>query len=253
VNPRIIVLEGATNCRDLGDIRTADGRYLRCGLLYRSDSLAELTEADFERLEALGLHTVCDLRHESERIHKPNRLPAGTQIRQHSIGFLPRGAKELIPSLGPHSDEMAVHSALAGYYRRFPLDHASDYARMFDALLEPDALPALIHCTSGKDRTGFGIALILMALGVSREDIVADYLLSNLAPRDLRFMVPEGVPESALSALMKVRADYLEASFAAIDEHWSNEQCFLREALGLSDGVITQLRELMLSDAATVR
>nr|WP_211160058.1 tyrosine-protein phosphatase [Aromatoleum aromaticum] len=246
VNPRIIALQGASNCRDLGDIRAADGRHLRRGLLYRSDSLAELTEADCERLEAIGLRTACDLRHESERILKPNRLPAGMQIRQHAIGFFPRGAKELIPSLGLHSDEMAVHSALTGYYRRFPLDHANDYARMFDAILEPDALPALIHCTSGKDRTGFGVALILMALGVSREDIVADYLLSNLAPRNLRFMVPKGVPESALSALMKVRADYLEASFAAIDEHWSSEQDFLQQAIGLTDRAISQLGDLML-------
>ncbi|MBD5801556.1 Tyrosine-protein phosphatase precursor [Azoarcus sp. Aa7] len=246
MNPRIVALQGASNCRDLGDIRSTDGRCLRRGLLYRSDSLAELTEADFEQLETIGLRTICDLRHESERVRRPNRLPAGMQIRQHAIGFFPRGAKNLIPSLGPHSDEMAVHSALTGYYRNFPLDHASDYARMFQALLEPDALPALIHCTSGKDRTGFGIALILMVLGVSRKDIVADYLLSNLAPRDLRFMVPKGVPDAALSALMKVRADYLEASFAAIDEHWSDEQAFLREAIGLSDSMIKQFRDLML-------
>ena len=246
MNPRVIALQGATNCRDLGDIRTTDGRVVRRGLLFRSDALAELTEADFERLEAIGLRTVCDLRHESERIRKPNRLPPGMEIRQHAIGFFPRGAKELIPSLGPHSDEMTVHSALTGYYRHFPLDHASDYARMFEAILEPDALPALVHCTSGKDRTGFGIALILMALGVSREDIVADYLLSNLAPRDLRFMFPKGVPESALSALMKVRADYLEASFAAIDEHWSSEQHFLHDAVGLSDDAINRFRDLML-------
>ncbi|BAL27229.1 tyrosine-protein phosphatase [Azoarcus sp. KH32C] len=246
MNPRVIALQGATNCRDLGDIRTADGRVIRRGLLFRSDSLAELIGDDFERLEALGLRTICDLRHESERIRKPNRLPADTQIRQHAIGFFPRGAKELIPSLGPHSDEMTVHSALAGYYRNFPLDHSSDYARMFEALLAPDAMPALIHCTSGKDRTGFGIALILMALGVSREDIVADYLLSNLAPRDLRYMVPKGVPDAALSALMKVRADYLEASFAAIDEHWSSEQDFLHDAVGLSERAIRRLRDLLL-------
>jgi protein-tyrosine phosphatase len=246
VNPRIVALQGASNCRDLGGILTADGRQLRRGLLYRSDSLAELTEGDCERLEAIGLRTVCDLRHESERVRKPNRLPAGMPIRQHAIGFFPRGARELIPSLGPHSDEMAVHSALTGYYRCFPLDHANDYARMFDAILQPDALPALIHCTSGKDRTGFGIALILMTLGVSREDIVADYLLSNLAPKDLRFLVPRGIPEPALSALMKVRADYLEASFAAIDEHWTSEQRFLHDAVGLSEDAINRFRDLML-------
>lgn len=243
---RPLALEGASNCRDLGGIPTVDGRRLRRGLLFRSDSLAELTDADFTQLAAIGLRTVCDLRHESERVRKPNRLPDGMAIRQHAIGFFPTGAENLIPSLGPHSDELAVHSTLAGYYRRFPLDNAGNYSRMFDALLEPDALPALIHCTSGKDRTGFGIALILMALGVSREDIVADYLLSNLAPRDLRFMVPTGVPDAALSALMKVRADYLEASFAAIDEHWPDEQCFLEQALDLDEAAIRRLRELML-------
>lgn len=244
--PTRFTLQGASNFRDLGGIPAADGRRLRHGLLYRSDSLAELTEDDLERIAAIGLRTICDLRHESERNVKPNRLPAGHGIRQLAIGFLPRGAHDLFERLGPDTDELAVINTLNGYYRCFPLDHAGNYGRMFGALLAEDGLPLLIHCTSGKDRTGFGIALVLMALGVSRENIVADYLLSNRAPRDLRFMVSGDVPADALQALMQVREEYLQASFAAIDAHWPSPSAFLEAAIGVSHTDQSRLREQML-------
>jgi len=245
-DPTSFALQGARNFRDLGGIPATGGRRLRRGLLYRSDSLADLTADDLAHIAALDLRTICDLRHDSERALKPNRLPAGHRIRELAIGFLPRGAHDLLEGLGPDTDELAVIGALSGYYRRFPLDHADNYHHLFGALLADDGLPLLIHCTSGKDRTGFGVALVLMALGVSREDIVADYLLSNRAPRDLRFMVSGDVPAAALQALMRVREDYLQASFAAIDAHWPSPSAFLEAAIGLSDSDQARLRERML-------
>ncbi|TVO63572.1 tyrosine-protein phosphatase [Denitromonas ohlonensis] len=239
-------LEGASNFRDLGGLHTEDGQRIRHGVLFRSDSLADLTIEGLATLERLELKTICDLRDRSERLSHPNRLPANAVIHQPDIGFLPQGAHDLIAGLGRTTPAQTVHLALSNYYRRFPTEHASNFSGMFDALLAPGALPALIHCTSGKDRTGFAIALVLSALGVSRELIRADYLRSNMAPRNLAFMVPGGVPPSTLEALMKVRADYLEASFATIEAHWLSVDTFLEQAIGLDRQRRIRLRTQVL-------
>lgn len=237
---------GAPNFRDLGGLRTTDGRQVRAGRLFRSDSLADLTPDDLVLFATLGVRSIVDLRDPQERHRKPNRLPAAAAVRQHTIGFLPPGAHHLLRSLGPESTVETVHRTLIEYYKAFALTHATNYARMFDALLEADALPALIHCTSGKDRTGFGVALILSALGVPREQIVADYLRSNHAPRDIRFMLPADIPEDTANALMSVRSDYLDAAFDAIAARWTGMGKFLADALGLGHERREQLRSRLL-------
>lgn len=237
---------GAPNFRDLGGLRTADGRRIRPGRLFRSDSLADLTAEDLPRFATLGVRTIIDLRDEHERSRKPNRLPDHATVRQHTIGFLPIGGHQLLSSLGPQSTADTVHRALADYYRRFALEHAANYARMFDVLLDTDALPALIHCTSGKDRTGFGVALLLSALGVSRDDIFSDYLDSNRAPRDIRFMLRADVPAETAAALMRVRREYLDAAFDTIATHWTDTERFLAETLGLHPARRTRLQSLLL-------
>jgi len=225
--------QGAPNFRDLGGLRTADGRRIRAGHLFRSDSLAELSSDDLGLFATLGVRSIIDLRDERERGTKPNRIPECSGARQHAIGFLPIGAHRLLSSLGPTSTADAVHRALIDYYVQFALTHAPHYARMFEILLEADALPALVHCTSGKDRTGFGVALLLSALGVTRDEILADYLRSNHAPRDLRFMLRADVPRGTVEALMGVRREYLDAAFEAISARWSGMDRFLADAIGL--------------------
>lgn len=225
--------QGAPNFRDLGGLCTADGRSIRAGRLFRSDSLAELTSDDLSLFATLGVRSIIDLRDERERGTKPNRLPERSGVRQHVIGFLPIGAHGLLSSLGPESTAETVHRALTEYYVQFALTHAPHYARMFEILLEADALPTLVHCTSGKDRTGFGVALLLSALGVARDEIFVDYLRSNHAPRDIRFMLRTDASPQTVKALMGVRSEYLDAAFEAISVHWSGMDRFLAEAIGL--------------------
>lgn len=237
---------GAPNFRDLGGLATADGHRIRPGLLFRSDSLADLTSDDLALFATLGVRSIIDLRDKQERNRKPNRLPDHVNIRQHAIGFLPMGAHGHLSSLGPESTADTVHRMLADFYEQFALAHTPSYMRMFEALLDVDALPAIIHCTSGKDRTGFGVALLLTALGVGRNEILADYLQSNYAPRDIRFMLRDDIPDATVRALMSVRSDYLDTAFEAIAELWSSTERFLIEALGLSTERQMQLRTLLL-------
>ncbi|MFC1433215.1 tyrosine-protein phosphatase [Streptacidiphilus sp. N1-3] len=182
---RLIHIPGVRNLRDAGGFATADGGSIGLGLLYRSASLHELSPDGAARLAALGLRTVVDLRSAEEAVYWPNQ--------RHGLDF------ELVslPTLPPFDPAAAEAAAPTGNP-----DTAADtpagegdgmedmYSFMADTagppivacirrLIAPGALPALVHCAVGKDRTGVTIAVILSALGVDTADIAADYALSN--------------------------------------------------------------------------
>lgn len=242
---RRLTLSGAVNCRDLGGYVTADGRRVRWGQLYRSDSLAELNDDDLQRLAATGLRTVCDLRGESERLHKPNR-PLSPAATLHEIGFMPHRGDELLARTREGRISLAeIEAEVREVYRRFVVDQAAAYARLL-SLIEAPALPLLFHCTSGRDRTGFGAAVLLRALGVPRETVVEDYVLSNDYRRDLSFQLGSGVDPAVLRVLTQAHPDYLATAFRAIDEHWGSDEAYLREALGVTAHRQHQMQALLL-------
>lgn len=242
---RRVPLEGAVNFRDLGGYRTSDGRRVKWRHLYRSDSLADLTEADVPCVAALGLRTLMDLRHQSERERKPNRPLPGPLPETHAIGFLPHRNRELFQAIS--SGEMGVDLLdewCREAYRRFLPEPT--FAQVLDRLLAPAALPALIHCTSGKDRTGYASAVVLMALDVPRQTIVEDFLLTNRHRRDIRYLVSPDADPAVVHAMSGVRAEYLEACFDAIDAEWGSTERYLAGALGLDAERRRHLQHLLL-------
>lgn len=243
---RRLPLQGAVNCRDLGGYLATDGRSLRWGLLYRSDSLAELTHTDLAQLASLGLRTVCDLRGEPERLHKPSRpLHAGTTM--HTIGFMPHQGDELLADTREGRigiDE--IERRVCEIYRRFVTGQTDTYAHLL-RLLTRERLPLLFHCTSGRDRTGFASAVVLMALGVPRATIAEDYALSNRYRRDLTFQIGAAVSAEVMATLTQAHPDYLAAAFAAIDQHYGGDTDYLRTALDLSAAQQQQLQDLLLA------
>jgi protein-tyrosine phosphatase len=104
----------------------------------------------------------------------------------------------------------------------------------------------LIHCTSGRDRTGFASAVLLMAMGVPRATIAEDYALSNQYRRDLTFQIGGSVQAEVMATLTNAHSDYLAASFQAIDEGWGSDAAYLRAALGLSEERRNRLQEKLL-------
>lgn len=244
---RRVQFAGAINFRDLGGYRTADGRQVAWRRLYRSDSLADLTDADLAVLEGLRLHSICDFRLDSERKHKPNRLPDQHGMKLHSIPFAPQGTLDMWRALNQNQlDAAEVEERMLQHYRAFALEHTREYRQMFDLLLADDALPLLIHCASGKDRTGFGAALILTALGVPRETVVDDYRLSDKYRRDLPHILRPDLDPAVRAALLQAHPSYLAAAFDTIEATWGTEDEFLRKAIGLSDRERERLRELLL-------
>jgi len=216
--------------------------------LYRSDSLADLTNADLEVLSEIGLRSICDLRHESERVKKPDRLPSGSLASLHHIGFFPHRAESLFKRLADRDISAAeVENFLRDAYQAFPIAQRANYRGMLDMLVSDGALPALIHCTSGKDRTGFGIAAVLMALGVPRDVIVADYLLTNEYRRDLAFMIGDGVDPAVQNALKQAHPSYLAAAFDTIDRRWGSDAAYIERGLGFGSEAQDRLRSLLLA------
>jgi protein-tyrosine phosphatase len=228
---RYIHLDGAANFRDVGGYFTADGRRVAWGRLFRSDSLADLSDNDLKRIGTLRLRTVFDLRHENERQHKPDRLPTGPVLRFSAHGPQPEGVFKDINSGRIGAREL--ESRILDVYKLFATEYAEAFRAVIDAMLELDSFPAVIHCTSGKDRTGFAIAIILRALGVRRETITHDYMLSNNSRRNLSFLLAPDVDPEVVAVLTGVNANFLEAAFETVEETWGSEETFLAEALGI--------------------
>ncbi len=243
---RRLDLEGAVNFRDLGGYPVAGGRRTRWGVLWRSDSLADLTAADFLRVARLGLRTLIDFRLPIERARKPNRLPPEAGIETVELGFMPEGALELLRTVfRGAADAAAIEAASLRHYRAFPLAHTREYGAMFEHIERAAGRPVLIHCTSGKDRTGFGAALILLALGAERETIMADYLLTNQYRRDVGFLFPPGTPEAIVHQLTSAPQKYLEAALDVIAATHGSAEAYLEAAYGLGPERRARLRAVL--------
>jgi protein-tyrosine phosphatase len=171
---RHIEFERLHNFRDLGGYRTADGRTVRWGRLYRSDSLAKLAGADWERFLGLGIGTVIDLRYPWE-IASRGRVPeSGTFAYANlSIEHRPYDQAEIDPALDPWR-------YLADRYAEVALDGAAELRTALELIAAGDR-PQVFHCASGKDRTGLLAALVLLLLGVPQDTVVEDFALTELA------------------------------------------------------------------------
>jgi protein-tyrosine phosphatase len=247
---RRLPLQGVVNFRDLGGYLTADGRAVRWGQVFRSDALTDLTDSDLVVLRELGLRTVCDLRSEAERAHMPNRNLLGLEPAVHRIGFMPyRGAELLADAKAGRVSPVEIEDRVRQIYRRFVVDQTGNYSQLL-AVLEAATLPLLIHCTSGRDRTGFASAVILMALGATRTTITEDYLMSNQYRRDLTDHIGGPVDVEVMTALTNAAPQYLAAAFEAIDDYWGSDTAYLREGLGVSSDRQCRLQERLLERPA---
>jgi len=261
---RHVPLEGAVNVRDIGGYRSAYGREVIRGRLFRGDSLSQLTRNDTERLGQLGLRTVIDFRTPGEiLLAGPDRLPYGVELAQLPVSGGDLGSIYEVIASGDHDRQRwklgngRAASFMVEMSRAFVADERQREA--FGAALRlmcaAEKLPLLYHCTGGKDRTGWMTAIVLTALGVPRELVLRDYLLSNDFHRTgytkLRLdLIKTGIvgdPE-LLRPILELSPTYLGAAFEEADRRYSSFEEYLTRGLGVSDVMLAGLRRTLLGD-----
>ncbi|MCA6121508.1 tyrosine-protein phosphatase [Bradyrhizobium sp. WSM 1704] len=226
---RHLNLAGASNFRDLGGYRTQDGRTVRWRQIFRSNHLAHLTEQDVAVVRALGIKSAFDFRGVAERAEA---LCGMSDVTVHSLPVEPTvvAALRAIAATRDLSKDDAVE-VMRDSYRGYVRDNTERYRTLFAHLLE-DRAPLVIHCTAGKDRTGFACALILHALGVPTEVIAEDYMLTNqFYKRDPAHSTD--LPDEVKQVLGTVQAAFLNAAFEAIDAEYGSLDRYFRDGLGL--------------------
>ncbi len=263
---RHVALDGAVNVRDIGGYRSVGGPEVFRGRLFRGDSLSQLTSSDTERLDRLGLRTVIDFRTPGEvLLGGDDRLPFAVEYAHLPVSGGDLGSiYELIAS-GDHERQRRelgggrAASFMVEMNRGFVADarQREAFGAALRLLCSPGRLPLLYHCTGGKDRAGWMTAIVLTALGVPRELVLRDYLLSNDFHRTgyakLRLdLVKTGIvtdPE-LVRPVLELSATYLGAAFEEADRQYGSFGRFLGYGLEVSEVMLAGLRRALLGDRA---
>lgn len=265
---RHIRLEGSSNLRDIGGYPTADGMRVKWGRVFRSGSLWGLTAADWQWMDAQGFAVLCDLRSDAERELAPTiwqgRSPPPRTVDRNYDGTIlfDRGEGRLADNVG------AIESQL---YLKFATLLAPSIRGFFQALQEGEA-PAVVHCTAGQDRTGLAVSLLLGALGVDRETIYADYLLSPQLRRPDRELDRNALASRAdsnavaayySSIVARLGPDafapkplihangkpLVDLALTAIEKEWGSVENYVEAELGMGQDQLVRLRTHLLEPA----
>jgi protein-tyrosine phosphatase len=255
-NERRVPLLGAFNFRDAGGYATSSGQSVRCGLVFRSDQMSTLADRDLETIRALGISRVHDFRLESERERQPSR---------HGLGWDP-SVSVLSTSDSQGIDVTVIDIVREALSGQRPLPEPSFwedayesvlnagrpmFVSMLQSLAAEGGLPGLYHCTGGKDRTGMASMLLHRLLGVSDEDIIDDFLATNLYRTSVRLaslregFVKVGINPIAAIPIVGVTRSGIVRALTILDETYGGVESYL-EGGGMDPGTFTRLRSLLL-------
>jgi protein-tyrosine phosphatase len=263
------ILEGAPNARDLGGMRTLDGGVFRPSRVIRSGPISKITDADAAYLEEHGLRTVIDLRTEQEKYGRLDVILDGVSyidcpiIESRAIGItheLPRDddglAQYYVVAAADINARGGGRALMRKMYEGFITNPyaVEHYRQFFDFLLQNEEGCVLYHCTMGKDRVGCATAMLLTALGVSREDIVEDYMYTKtrldgksqeMLARCRKFTSDEAILDT-IYQMDTVDESYIGAVFSAMEAQCGTAEKYVREALGVTPEKRDRLKKLYL-------
>ncbi|WP_239253854.1 tyrosine-protein phosphatase [Listeria ilorinensis] len=253
-----IKLEGAVNVRDLGGYQTADGKTIKPHKLIRSAEMYKMTGNDIKKLtNTYDLKKVVDFRTDSEVEKKPDPPITGVE-NIHDPIMRDTGVSTSTEDFMTNLMKMDnPESYLVEANKSFINDEFSrnGYKEFFQQLLNNEDGAVLWHCTAGKDRAGFGTALVLSALGVDRETVMNDYMLSNKYRADENQKSLDEVAKATsnnqkavdgMKAMMDVREVYLNAAFDEMDAKYGSTEGYLKDGLGLTQTDIDKLKKMYL-------
>jgi protein-tyrosine phosphatase len=251
-------LEGAPNFRDIGGYSTGDGRHVRWNRVYRSSELSKLTPADAEKVKFLNIVSVVDLRTNEERARARTvwlQPPNDTyESPKESLDLL------MHTTLANAQTTEGARSGMIAMYRGMPDEYKAEYSAMFHRIAA-GTMPILVHCTAGKDRTGVAIGLLLTAVGVPRDEVLANYVLTEklVQPPDSNARQPAPVggaaqaktllaqlPAESRIVLLRADPDYLSAALDSVNREYGSVDAYIRRALGLSSTELRKLRAALL-------
>jgi protein-tyrosine phosphatase len=271
---RVIHLKGTSNTRDLGGYQTSDGRTLRWRQIIRSENLSRLTADDFKQLEEMGLKTVIDLRNNREHDQDPTVWQGDhpPQIFHFPIGDSKNDwftAQRALMKRNRFTEAQAL-AHMENAYRMIAEEGESGFRQMMALVLDESNWPILIHCTAGKDRAGVAAMLILEAVGVNRETIMEDFMLTNEVSRveekskavakarqtysgapGGRTGSGQGPTPEAWFTILGVKPEMLEAYYARVDEQYGSMSDFMTE-IGVDQEARRALLATLTADSALV-
>ena len=246
IKQRKLDMQGAPNFRDFGGYSNASGQNVKWGYLYRSGQLSALSEVDVALVDSLGLDLVFDFRRTEEQELEPSRLPRDSAHRVLSMPITPGNNADFFEH--SDTDQRVMFEFMVGINRDFAEAQTATYSRMFREILETEGARLLVHCAAGKDRTGFAAAIILLALGVSRDVVMGDYMLTadffspHLEMDRLRAKYELELEAEAILPMLEVHEDYLAAALASIDAQYASVEEYLAQELGVGESERAELR-----------
>jgi protein-tyrosine phosphatase len=263
---RRLPLEGAVNFRDVGGYPTNDGRFVRWGVVYRSEQLADLTANDYADLNRLGVRLECDLRTPGERGRKPTRWQGATPevlyapiLRDADLPATPAALPKEVFLKRLAEAQSGSGAQLGGSYDRFVSEFVDSYAQVFHGIARGTGA-SVTHCTAGRDRTGVFSAVLLTALGVPWDVVVEDYLLTDryrLTDADVertrreyqqQYGLDELPPAAAVRAMRALHASTMERTFATIGRTYGSFDGFVRNGLKMTPEDLRALKARLLTD-----
>lgn len=272
VGERTLPVGGMNNFRDMGGYETGDGKHVRWGMLYRSDHFCNTTDDGLAYLQKLGLHTVIDYRSADETEKYPNRIIAeyirtyqldpSAHTAELSAQFTSSKADEdrnLVKKIAEQKEKGLLkdrYGIVMEQYHNFVSKEACKmaYARMLQIAADPSSPAIVQHCRGGKDRTGFGAMLLLGILGVRKEAMVSDYMLTYTNRIDRNKEKMEGYRKltddqdvlNYLYSLIETRPEFIEASITSIEEQYGDIRTYAVKELGIAEEMIETMRGLYL-------
>ncbi|MFT4105217.1 MAG: tyrosine-protein phosphatase [Lacrimispora sp.] len=275
---RVLQLKEAINVRDMGGYETEAGKFVKWGLLYRGDQLSKLVPEDISMLERIGLTTLVDYRSDHERTINPNKEIRTVKNLLHcdpQSSFSESAAN----AIDLHSENVKLVNSLENgeveekylngkgekvilSYRDLVTAETAKkaYGQFLHACADKKNLPLLHHCRGGKDRTGFASMLLLLLLGVKREDIIEDYILTGIIRKERNQLKYEQYRELTsnqnhldyLMALIETRREYIEASMDRIYELYDSVEDYMIQHFELTKEQIETMKSFYLEEGSAV-